>query len=303
MNKNKILVITGPTAAGKSALAIDLALRLDGEIISCDSMQVYRGMDIGTAKPSKSDMELVPHHMIDVADPHCDYSCAEYTEAAREAAGEIIGRGHLPILCGGTGLYIDSFLGANVYCPPVPKGIRESLEGLSADELYGRLSECDPDSARTIHKNNIKRVIRALEIYIGTGITKSEWDRRSKEAPALFSSVTAVLSYEDRGTLYSRTDARVDLMIKEGLEEEVRSLDLPREKPAAQAIGYKELYSYFDGCCSYAEAVENIKRATRNYVKRQETWFRRYTDAHRFFADRLEYKDIVNNIVEITENS
>lgn len=299
----KVLVITGPTASGKSALALEAAKLLNGEIISCDAMQIYRGMDIGTAKPSREELASVPHHMIDTVDPGTPYSCADFAVDGKKAADDILSRGKLPILCGGTGLYIDSLLGANVYSPPVPQGLREELNELSPDELHRRLSECDPESAEKIHKNNVKRVVRALEIFLGTGITKTEWDRRSKEYEKPYEACFAVLAFKDRSKLYERTDKRVDKMIGSGLENELRALDLKRDLASAQGIGYKEMYRYIDGLSTFEEAVAEIKKNTRNYVKRQETWFKRYENAERFFCDEDSFENILNNIVKMVKNS
>ena len=299
----KVLVITGPTASGKSALALEAAKRLNGEIISCDAMQIYKGMDIGTAKPTKDELASVPHHMIDVVDPETPYSCADFAAQGKKSADDILSRGKLPILCGGTGLYIDSLLGANVYSPPVPEGLREELSALSPDQLYEQLCKYDPESAEKIHKNNVKRVERALEIFLGTGITKTEWDRRSKEYEKPYDPIFAILAFRDRSKIYERTDKRVDEMIKAGLETELRCLDLKRDLTSAQGIGYKEMYRYIDGLITFDEAVEEIKKNTRNYVKRQETWFKRYPDAARFYCDEDSFENILNNLVKMVKNS
>lgn len=294
----KLLIITGPTASGKTAAAVEAAKKLNGEVVSCDSMQIYAGMDIGTAKPTKEETDGIPHHMIGCVDPRSSYSCADFAADARKIIDDIFERGKLPILCGGTGLYIDSVLGTNVYSPQIPDGIKGSLDGLPKEELYAKLKECDPEAAEKTHPNNVRRVIRALEIYLGTGVTKTEWDRRSKEQEAPYDAVICVLSYRDRKKLYDRIDRRVDLMLRDGLLDEVKTLDLPRDCNAAQAIGYKELYAYLDGKCDFSDAVEAIKQGSRNYAKRQETWMKRYENAVRYYRDEQNFEYIVNNIAK-----
>ncbi len=280
--KNSVLAIVGPTASGKSSLAFKVAELTGGEIVSCDSMQVYRGMDIGTAKPTPEEMTAVRHHLIDVADPDQPFSCADYTRLARAAIDRILSAGRLPIVCGGTGLYYESAVrGRTMESPGGDPELRKRLESASPEENYARLCEADPESAAKIHPNNVKRVIRALEIYMVSGVTKTEWDRRSTEKNCGYDTHTVVLEASDRDYLYRRIDARVDKMISDGLEDEVRRLSPDRSSTAGQAIGYKEFCEYFRGECSVAEAAENIKRASRNYAKRQITWFKRYDDVLR----------------------
>lgn len=300
MNK-KTVAIVGPTASGKTETAVMLAERLGGEVISCDSMQLYKKMNIGTAKPTKEEMRNIPHHMIDIVDPKDDYSCADYAAEARKAIIEIQKKGRLPIFCGGTGLYLDSALGKNAFSPDISPKIRKELEGYSKDELFKRLKEVDPQSADEIHPNNVKRVMRALEVFLGTGIPKSEWDRRSKEAEPEFSAVFVGISYENREILYDRINLRVESMLRLGLVDEVKTLDLDRSSNAAQAIGYKEIYSYLDGKISYDEAVELLKKNTRNYAKRQLTWFKREPGIKWFYKDTDE--NYFENIVKYLEES
>lgn len=294
--ENKIIAVVGPTASGKTKTAVDIAMAFNGEVISCDSMQLYKYMNIGTAKPTKEEMCGIKHHMIDVISPYTDFSCAEYASMASDIVKDILKRGKTPVFCGGTGLYLDSALGKNSFSPDVSPEIRGQLAKLSPDELYDRLISVDPDSAEHIHKNNIKRVIRALEIYIGTGITKTEWDRRSKESTPEFNAVFVGLDFISREKLYDRINKRVDAMMDMGLVDEVRTLDLKRESNAAQAIGYKEIYMYLDGKLEYEEAVELLKKNTRNYAKRQLTWFKRNNDVRWFFQDTEEgkFEHIVN---------
>lgn len=297
--KTKLIAVVGPTASGKTALSLSLAEALDGEIISCDSMQVYCGMDIGTAKPTLEERRGIPHHLFDVVAPDEAFSCADYKRLAEAAIRDVVARGKVPILCGGTGLYLDAVLNGGGFSPDVPKGIRERLAERSPDELWEEICRIDPEAAALTHKNNGKRVIRALEIYYGTGRTKSEWDRLSRETPSAYDVLTVGLDCHDRSRLYARIDARVDAMLASGLVEEVKRLSLDRASTAAQAIGYKELYLWLDGALSYEEAVELLKKNTRNYAKRQLTWFRRNPNTHWFYPDRSAMDEIFENIVNI----
>ena len=279
--KIKILAVVGPTASGKTAVAVELAKRLGGEIISCDSMQIYRRMDIGTAKPTEEEKCGVPHHLIDAVEPDAPFSCAEYVTRAAQAAKEITARGKLPILCGGTGLYLDRFLCGEMEETQADEALRASLfayaesEGIEA--LHARLRAVDPESADAIHPNNVKRVIRALEIYEQTGIPKSEFDRRSQVVESPYDATVIGLFYPRREVLYERINRRVDIMLADGLLEETEKLMqegvFEVNQTAAQAIGYKELLGYFDGNETLGEAAENLKTATRRYAKRQLTWF------------------------------
>ncbi len=290
-NKTKIIAVGGPTASGKSALALSLAEALGGEIISCDSMQIYRGMNIGTAKPTEEEMARVPHHMIDVCDPRVNFSAADWAEGAARAIEDVTSRGRVPIICGGTGMYLDALLRPTSFsegttAPDTSERFRQEMQEFAEahgnDALHEKLREIDPESAEAIHKNNVKRVIRALEIYHTTGITKTETDRMTTVGDSPYDCRVITLDYEDRGILYDRIDRRVDVMIKDGLEAEIRSLltsgALIRETTAAQAIGYKEMLLYTDGDLSLEESAELIKKNTRNYAKRQITWFKRYQD-------------------------
>ena len=279
--KLKMLAIVGPTASGKTAVSIEVAKRLGGEIVSCDSMQIYRRMDIGTAKPTKEEMCGIPHHLIDAVEPDAPFSCAEYVSLAGEAVKDIAARQKCPILCGGTGLYLDRFLCGEMEETHADEDLRASLfafakrEGVAA--LHERLRAVDPESADAIHPNNVKRVVRALEIFEQTGIPKSEFDRRSQAVESPYNAVVIGLHYPRREVLYERINRRVDMMLADGLLEETRRLldegVFARNQTAAQAIGYKELLGYFDGNETLAEAAENLKTATRRYAKRQLTWF------------------------------
>lgn len=280
--KPKILAIVGPTASGKTALSIALAHALDCEIVSCDSMQIYRGMDIGTAKPSMAEREGIPHHLIDIADPDQPFSVADYVVAAERAVQDILSRGKLPIFCGGTGLYLDAFLrGGLSEAPGANEALREELFAIAQNEgedaLHTMLAEVDPESAAATHKSNVRRVVRALEIYRLTGVTKTEWDRRSREIPVRYNAAVICLTFTDRSLLYDRIERRVDAMLADGLLEETRQLladgVFERSSTAAAAIGYKELLPYLAGNTTLEAAVTELKTATRRYAKRQLTWF------------------------------
>ena len=279
--KIKILAVVGPTASGKTAISVELAKRLDGEVVSCDSMQVYRRMNIGTAKPTKEETCGIAHHLIDAVEPDAPFSCAEYVVAAGEAVVDISARGKLPILCGGTGLYLDRFLCGEMEETHADEDLRASLfayaEENGVEALHARLREVDPESADAIHQNNVKRVVRALEIYEQTGISKSEFDRRSQAVESPYDAVVIGLYYPRREVLYERINRRVDMMLEDGLLEETKKLleegVFDVNLTAAQAIGYKELLGYLDGRETLTEATENLKTATRRYAKRQLTWF------------------------------
>ncbi len=288
------LAITGPTASGKTALSLSLAERLGCEIISCDSMQVYRGMDIGTAKATADERARVPHHLIDFLPPSESYSVESYREAAIKCAEDITARGKIPLFVGGTGLYIDSLTrsGASDVPGSDPEYREAILASIKSDEdvtaLWERLNSVDPESAEKIHKNNVKRVIRALEIYDKTGRTKSDFDKQSLLfTPEIYVGMIT-LDFHNRENLYNRVDTRVDIMMREGLLSEVESLYRADAfgGTAAQAIGYKELIEHLDGKITLAEAVDNLKLASRRYAKRQLTWFRHEEGARVIYADR-----------------
>ena len=291
--KPKLLAVVGPTASGKTSLSIALAKELGGEIVSCDSMQVYRGMDIGTAKPDEKEREGIPHHLIDVVSPDEPFSCADYAVLAKKAVGEILSRGHFPIFCGGTGLYLDAVLTGNVFAPDVPEETVKAVRAMMPEERFRLLSEKDPEAAASIHPNNEKRVARALAVVLGTGVPKSEWDRRSRLAPKPYNALILGLDYRDRQTLYDRIDRRVDLMLENGLAEEARRLDLDRNSTAGQAIGYKELYLWMDGTLSFEEAAAKLKQNTRNYAKRQLTWFRRTPGIRWLYPDTMTGEELI----------
>lgn len=311
-----LIAVVGCTAGGKSALAIELARRHGGEIVSCDSMQIYRGMDIGTAKPSVAERAEIPHWMIDIADPTDPrgYSCADYVRDARVAVENILERGKLPILCGGTGLYIDAFLRGGAFeMTNTDSALRDLLTARAqregAESLHRELTELDPQSAAAIHPHNVKRVVRALEIYYTTGRKKSEFDRlsREREADCPYQALVIGLRYTNRNILYDRINRRVDQMMADGLPEEAIRLrkagvfDLCRT--AAQAIGYKELFPWLDGRETRETAVETLKAATRRYAKRQITWFTARPYVTWVNADTecglQKFKNIVNNVEKL----
>lgn len=292
------LAITGPTASGKTSLSIKLAKELRAEIISCDSMQIYCGMNIGTAKATAEERAAVPHHMIDFLSPTEDFSAQAYRTGAIAAAKDITSRGRLPLFVGGTGLYIDSVMRAPM--TEVPESSREYRERMlesvkteeDADALWQRLYEIDPESALKAHKNNIRRVIRAIEIYEVTGKTKSYFDKLSKAESADIKVGMITLDFHNRENLYRRVDERVDIMMRDGLVSEVSSLYekglLIKNSTAAQAIGYKEIIDFIEGNIALSEAVELIKLSSRRYAKRQLTWFRHEEGAYRLYLDTEE---------------
>ena len=290
----KVIAIVGPTAVGKTALAIELAKRYNGEIISCDSMQVYKGMDIGTAKPSKEELAIVKHHLIDIKQPNENFSCADYAVLAKKAANDILKRGKTPIFCGGTGLYLDSVIEIPSFCETAKdEEYRSYLENYAKENgnesVHKMLQEIDPESAQSIHANNLKRVIRALEIFKCTNVRKSEWDRRSRETKPPYEATVLFLTCEDREELYRRIDKRVDQMMSQGLMFEVRGLyetGLLNEKyTSGGAIGYKELLPMVKGLAPIDECVQELKIATRHYAKRQLTWFNKKKSYHKIYVD------------------
>lgn len=294
MEHEKIIAIAGPTASGKSALALALCERIGGELISLDSMQIYRGLDIGTAKPTAEEQARVKHHLIDICDPCENYSVADFCEAAHEAISGTRARGHRAVLCGGTGLYLSSVLSRTDFgdvCSD--EEYRRTLAELASERgrgcLHQMLEEIDPESAGKIHENNVRRVIRALEIYKVTGMTKTEWDKAAVEKNPPYDSVIIGLDYRDREALYARINRRVDAMIGAGLEAEVRGLvsegKLEASTTAGQAIGYKEMVEYIEGKISLDEATEKIKLGTRRYAKRQLTWLRRMENINWIYPD------------------
>lgn len=298
--KEKVVAVAGPTASGKTALAVRLAKKFSGEVVSCDSMQLYRGMDIGTAKITTDEAHGIPHHLTDVFDISESFSVSDYVNLAEEAVKDITARGKLPIFCGGTGLYLDSFLSGLDFgeYDNLP-GLREELAAVADEEdgrekLHGILRDIDPVAAEEIHPANVKRVIRAIEIYRSSGITPTEQKRRSLLKGSRYSALVIVLGFADRQKLYDRIDARVDRMIESGLLNEAKRLigeGLMYTPTAGAAIGYKEFIPYFGGEATLEECTEVLKRESRRYAKRQMTWFSRRKDALRLNVDEYENKD------------
>lgn len=279
----KILVIVGPTASGKTRMAVELAQRHNGEVISADSMQIYRTMDIGTAKPTKEEMGGIPHHMIDVADPEEDFSVARYVEMAAQCVDDVLARGKLPIVAGGTGLYIDSLLSGRTFAPFSPDSalrgeLERELEEKGGQAMLEALAQVDPKAAQRLHPNDHKRIIRALEVYRSTGKTITQHNRETQAIPPRYDALTIGLAFQDRQAMWRRIDQRVDEMVAAGLEDEVRRLLTSGISPkctAMQAIGYKEFTQALSGEMTWQEAADVVKLRSRQYAKRQLTWFGR----------------------------
>ena len=279
----KILVIVGPTASGKTRMAVELAQRHNGEVISADSMQIYRTMDIGTAKPTQEEMGGIPHHMIDVADPEEDFSVARYVEMAARCVDDVLARGKLPIVAGGTGLYIDSLLSGRTFAPFSPdSALRGELERELAEKggqaMLEALAQVDPEAAQRLHPNDHKRIVRALEVYRSTGKTITQHNRETQAIPPRYDALTIGLAFQDRQAMWRRIDQRVDEMVAAGLEDEVRRLLTSGISPkctAMQAIGYKEFTQALSGEMTWQEAADVVKLRSRQYAKRQLTWFGR----------------------------
>jgi tRNA dimethylallyltransferase len=284
---DRIICIAGPTASGKTALSIALAEALNGEIISCDSMQIYKGMDIGTAKPTLAERKGIPHYMLDVAEPWEDFSVSRYCEMATPIIEDILARGKTAIIAGGTGLYMDALIRGNTFAPYPSTGRREELEALADREgiesVLCKLKEVDPESAARLHLSDRKRIIRALEVYLETGETITAHNEKTKAIPPRYNPVWFALEDENRQDLYDRIDRRVDLMLEQGLIDEIQHLlqnGIPAKCTAMQAIGYKEFLSALAGEISLETAASQVKQASRHYAKRQLTWFRRNENIH-----------------------
>lgn len=302
MSKIGIAVICGATASGKTKLAIDLAKQFDGEIVSADSMQIYKGMDIASAKPSKEEQEGIPHHMMDFLEPTKAFSVAEYVEMARPIIADIHARGRLPIICGGTGLYINSLVD-NIEFDDTgcDYEFREKMRNIAIEQgngvLLERLHEIDPQSAERLHENNLSRIIRALEVYKISGKTMTQIQEESRRNPSPYDPFMVMIDYEQREMLYERIDKRIDIMLEAGLVEEAREFFTHDDYiTAAQAIGYKELKPYLDGAEPLELCVERLKRETRKYAKRQLTWFRKDTRIqHISVTKSVNYEKILKN--------
>ena len=285
---NRVICVVGPTATGKTKMGVALAKRFGGEVVSVDSMQIYRGMTIGTAAPTAEEMDGVRHHMVAIADPAESWSVARFTEQADLCIGDILRRGKCPVLVGGTGLYLDSILSGRTFAPGHSGGeIRKSLQAELAREgigpLYRQLQEVDPEAAARLHLSDEKRILRALEVYRETGETITAHDARTRLQPPKYRAYTIGLTFRDRADLYARIDRRVDNMVESGLLHEVETLlqsGLPETATALQAIGYKQFLSVYRGDTPVSEAVAEVKLRSRQYAKRQLTWLRRKDDIH-----------------------
>ena len=283
---NNIVCIAGPTASGKTALSIALAKELNGEVVSCDSMQIYKRMDIGTAKPTKEEMDGIPHHMIDICEPDEDFSVSRYCEMAAPIVDDILARGKTAIIAGGTGLYMDSLIRGNDFAPFPATGHREILEARLEAEglepLMAELQAVDPESVIRA-QNNPRRIIRALEVWLETGETITSHNLRTQAIPPRYTPVWFALEDENRQDLYDRIDRRVTVMLEQGLVEEIKDLlssGIPADCTAMQAIGYKEFIEALDNRCTIEKAADRVRQSSRRYAKRQLTWFRRNPDMH-----------------------
>lgn len=307
--KNKVIALVGPTGVGKTETSLRLASLTDSEIISCDSMQIYKGMDIGTAKATKEEMALVPHHLIDIKEPHEPYNVCDYVSDAKKALGDIFSRGKNVLLVGGTGLYADSFVNDTDFAEASGNDeIRKELSDFAAQKgneaLHDILKDIDPESAETIHANNVKRVIRAIEYFRQTGEKISDHNKESALKPSPYDHVYIGLT-RNRDELYERIDKRVDIMVQSGLLEEVTGLyerGCKRSMTSMQALGYEEFIHYIEGRCTYDEAIRILKRDSRRYAKRQLTWFGRNKNIHWInLSDLSSADDAVRKALSIIE--
>ena len=306
--KTPLIAVIGPTASGKTGLAVEIAKKFGGEVVSADSMQIYSELTVGTAKPTEKEMEGVPHHLIGHKSIDEEYSVVDYVEEAKNAIADIFSRGKLPVLCGGTGLYVDSLLSNTEFSeiksdPDVRKKLYDFAEENGNEALFEKLKEIDPESAAKTHADNLIRVVRAMEVYEVTGKTMSEHQKDSHPIPSIYDVCYIGTNFSDRDKLYDRIEQRIDEMLEEGVEEEARFLfEHNGTCTAAQAIGYKEFYPYFRGKMSREEAISVLKKETRHYAKRQITWFRRNDKINWLFRDEFsEKKDLSEAAFEIIE--
>ena len=302
MEKTKIICVVGATASGKTDLAVKLAKAVDGEIISADSMQVYKNMPIATAVATKEEQDGVPHHLVEFLDTDQTFSVADFVERAKVLIDEITARGRVPIVAGGTGLFVDSLV-KNISFSQVGSNaeIRNELAEKSNEELFEKLVELDPKSAENIHLNNRKRVIRALELCM-SGTSKTEQNENSMLIDSPYDALYIGIGYQDRQKLYDRINKRVDLMLEAWLDNEARQMLGKQGLTARQAIGHKELQPYIDGNITLDEAVEGLKRETRRYAKRQLTWFRRNENINWLYADEMSRDELVEKAVDLAKN-
>lgn len=304
--KIPLIAVVGPTASGKTALGIEIARRLNGEVISCDSMQIYKGMDIASAKPTTDEMKGIPHHMIGIAEMSESYSVARYVDEAKRVISDIHSRNKMPILVGGTGLYFSSLVDNLTFAEE--KGTSELRAKLTAEAaeigneaMLKKLHEIDPEYAETLHPNNLKRIIRALEVYYLSGVTMTEQQRRSRANPSEYDLTAIGIRFENRELLYERINKRVDIMLENGLLDEAKESMSDGLATSAQAIGHKELIPFLKGECTLDEAVESLKRETRRYAKRQMTWFNRDERINWITADEADLKKLLENSIKVLE--
>lgn len=301
MGKIKIICVVGATASGKTSLGVELAKKLNGEIISADSMQVYKGMSVATAAATKEEQQGIPHHLLEFLEPEESFSVAEFVSLAKQKAIEISERGKVPIIVGGTGLFIDSLVKNIVFSDvSVDEKLREELSLRSTDELYEELLKLDEPAALDIHKNNRKRVIRALELYYG-GVSKTQQNADSMNEESPFDALYIGITFRDREKLYARINKRVDIMAQNGLAAEAKEMLSKVGATSKQAIGHKELKPYFDGEISLDEALESLKRETRRYAKRQLTWFRRNENINWLYSDEMNKDELVSKAVSVSQ--
>lgn len=304
-----MIAVVGPTASGKTALSIDLALLFNGEIVSADSKQIYRHMTVGTAAPDEEEKRGVPHHLMQFLAPDALFSVAEYVDLAGKCIREINARGKLPVLTGGTGLYVSSLLdNITFFENKSDPALRKELEELAAEKgnefVLDELRKVDPELAQTLHPNNLGRVIRGIEAYRLTGITMSEQQRLSRQNPSPYDCCVIGLNYRDRQKLYDRIDKRVHVMMEKGLLDEIRQLiAMGYSSTAAQAIGYKEFFDYLEGKGSLEEAIAKVQMESRRYAKRQLTWFRRDERVNWLYIDDYgDYNELKNAAVQLVKN-
>lgn len=296
MMKTKLIVVAGPTASGKTALGIEIAKAVGGEIISADSMQIYKDMSIATAAPTAEERRLVAHHLVEFLERDKVFSVSDFCKYAKGAVDDIVGRGKVPVIVGGTGLFIDSFVDNIKFAETETDfELREMLMKKSSEELYAELLKIDPKAAENIHKNNKIRVVRALEIYYSSGNTKSVQNERSRLEDSPYDVLYFVIGFKNRALLYNRINRRVDLMAENGLVDEAERCLQNGGKTSAQAIGHKELVPYFNGSISLVEALDKLKQETRHYAKRQITWFKKRENAVWLYADE---EDIAKKAVD-----
>ncbi len=300
--KHKIIIVAGPTASGKTELSVEIAKKIGGEIISADSMQVYKGMPIATACPTEQEKAQVPHHLVEFLNAHENFSVALWCDLARQKIKEISDRGNVPVIVGGTGLFIDSLVDNIIFEEvPVDRALRNRLMKKDSAALYDELLRVDSNAAEHIHPNNKKRVVRALELYY-SGVSKTQQNTNSRRERPPYSVLYFVLNYADRQILYNRIDKRVDRMIEKGLVSEAR-LNLKKDlSTSAQAIGHKELLPYINGETTLQQAADNLKKETRHYAKRQITWFKRRTDAVFLYPDQMSRDNLIETAVQKCED-